>query len=293
VSKKQAGALAVPIIPGKETQMGADQSDFANSWRSIDGQAGDPNYFVKFMDKMNGLGFFQQLKHRCIDMLEPGEGQRIIDVGCGTGDEVRVLAKLAGHQGRVVGLDSSDVMLEEASRRSANLGLNVEFQPGDACSLQFGDASFDRCCSFGMLEIADEPRRALGEMVRVTKPGGRVATPVFDLDTLIIDSSFRDLTRKITHNYCDVCNGWLGRQVPGFFRELGVVDLVITPMTLLITDYGLLGELWLPPMIEDARRARVSSDGEIDEWLADLEARDRKGRFFCSTTAIIVAGRKR
>ncbi|HUK90961.1 MAG TPA: methyltransferase domain-containing protein [Blastocatellia bacterium] len=272
--------------------MGTEPADFATSWRSIDGQPGDPDYFVKFMDKMNGLGFFQQLKHRCIDLLEVEKGDRVIDVGCGAGDEARVLARIVGASGRVVGIDASDVMLKEARRRTSGPNLAIEYRHGDAHALQLTDASFDRCCSFGLLEVADDPKKVLAEMVRVTRSGGRIATPVFDLDTMMIDSSFRNVTRRLTHNYCDSCNGWLGRQLPAIMRELGVAELVITPMTLITTDYSILQELWLPPMIEDARRSGAASPAEIDDWLADLEARDRKGCFFWTATAVIVAGRK-
>jgi len=272
--------------------METGHTDFASSWRSIDGHDADPYCFVKFMDKMNGLGFFQQLKRRSMDLLEADQGNRVLDVGCGAGDETRALARAVGAEGRVTGIDASEVMLAEARKRSSLAAKEVEYIHGDAHSLQFPDGAFDRCCSFGLLEVADDPKQVLAEMVRVTRPGGRIATPVFDLDSMMIDSSLKDVTRRITHNYCDTCNGWLGRQLPAICRELGVVDLVITPMTLIVTDYSVLQELWLPPMIEDARRAGIASPVEIHDWLADLEARDRRGCFFWTATAVIAAGRK-
>jgi ubiquinone/menaquinone biosynthesis C-methylase UbiE len=62
----------------------------------------------------------------------------LLDVGCGTGGDVRALAELVGPRGQVVGIDSSEVMIAEARSRSAVAGLATEFRVGDAHHLRFG-----------------------------------------------------------------------------------------------------------------------------------------------------------
>ncbi len=105
--------------------------------------------------------------------LEPGGSA--LDVCCGTGDFAFELASRVGESGRVVGLDFSLPMLDLANRKARRSGRDwVEFIAGNACSLPFPDNSFD-CVTvgFGLRNVADV-RVALGEMARVTRPGGKV-----------------------------------------------------------------------------------------------------------------------
>src|SRR5947207_14200421 len=73
--------------------------------------------------------------------LRPGE--RVLDVGCGTGIVSRTAAPKVGEHGRVVGLDASDEMLATARTRPSPGGAPIEWQRGDATALPFPDASFD------------------------------------------------------------------------------------------------------------------------------------------------------
>ena len=92
-----------------------------------------------------------------------------LDVACGSGRLTAELARLAGPNGRVVGLDFSPKMLEVARRDHPA----IEFLEGDALALPFGDGSFDASTiAFGLRNLAD-PVLGLREMRRVVKPGGR------------------------------------------------------------------------------------------------------------------------
>jgi len=102
-------------------------------------------------------------------------GGRALDVCCGTGDFAFDLARIAGAEGHVVGLDFAGPMVELARQKARKRRAdNVEFVLGDARDLPFDDESFD-CATvgFGIRNIPDVDR-ALGEMARVVKPGGKV-----------------------------------------------------------------------------------------------------------------------
>lgn len=106
--------------------------------------------------------------------LQPG--QRVLDVACGTGIVARAAAERAGADGSVTGLDISEGMLAVAAR----VAPEIEWRQGDAHDLPFSDGHFDAVLSqFGLMFFADQ-RAALREMVRVLKPGGRLAVAVWD-----------------------------------------------------------------------------------------------------------------
>ena len=76
-------------------------------------------------------------------MLALAPGQHVLDVGCGTGDDARDMAAIVGPGGKVVGLDNSQAMVDEAKRRAAGLSLPLEFHVGDAMHMTCAAGSFD------------------------------------------------------------------------------------------------------------------------------------------------------
>src|SRR3712207_5163952 len=110
----------------------------------VDGTT-DPADFVRYLDTTRATEFFQEIKRRSLALLDLRAGQRALDVGCGTGDEVLGLARLVGPRGRAVGVDASATMLTEARRRAADVDLRAAFILADAQRLAFADGVFDGC----------------------------------------------------------------------------------------------------------------------------------------------------
>jgi SAM-dependent methyltransferase len=102
-------------------------------------------------------------------------GQRVLDVACGTGALTREVAARVGSDGLVVGLDPNEGMLVVARRKAPAL----EWKQGSAEALPFASASFDAVvCQFGLM-FFENRRTAIEEMVRVLRPGGRLAVAVW------------------------------------------------------------------------------------------------------------------
>jgi len=98
-------------------------------------------------------------------------GKRVLDVGCGNG---YVLSRYAREGAITFGVDLTEAGIALSQRRFELLGLTGEFTVGNAESLPFPDNTFDCVCSMGVLFLAPDTRKAVAEVYRVLKPGGRL-----------------------------------------------------------------------------------------------------------------------
>jgi SAM-dependent methyltransferase len=113
---------------------------------------------------------------RAIDRLDVAPGQRVLDVGCGTGPTTIELARRATPGGGALGMDISATMIDAARARAAREGVDAaEFVVGDAQSAALGEGSFDAVFSrFGVMFFAD-PAAAFANLHRALRAGGRLA----------------------------------------------------------------------------------------------------------------------
>jgi ubiquinone/menaquinone biosynthesis C-methylase UbiE len=119
---------------------------------------------------------FQEWAGVMVDAVRIVPGDRVLDVACGTGVVARAAAERVGPTGAVVGLDLNEGMLAVARRKAPRL----DWRQGHAEALPFEAAAFDAVTSqFALMFFEDRPA-ALAEMLRVLRPGGRLAVAVWD-----------------------------------------------------------------------------------------------------------------
>ena len=118
---------------------------------------------------------FAQWVPPMLDLGSVAQGQRVLDVACGTGVLTRAAADVVGPSGAVVGLDLNPAMLDVATR----LRPDVEWREGDAGSLPFGDGWFDAVLCQSALFFFPDVRAAVAEMARVLRPGGALAVQTY------------------------------------------------------------------------------------------------------------------
>ncbi len=124
---------------------------------------------------------WQQLRQKTINLASLQQGERVLDVGCGTGTLALEAARYTGKEGRVVGIDPSEQQIARARSKETRHDVPVDFQTGVIEQLPFPDQTFDVVLSTLMMHHlpADIKRRGLAEIVRVLKPGGRLVIADF------------------------------------------------------------------------------------------------------------------
>jgi SAM-dependent methyltransferase len=134
-------------------------------------------------------------------------GKSVLDVGCGNG---YVLSKYAREGADVFGIDLTDAAIGLSQARFALLGLEGTFQVADAEALPFADGTFDCVCSMGVLHHTPDTPRAVAEIYRVLKPGGRLIVMFYHRDSVLYRWNFplrRLLSGKTTQQLVNEVDG--------------------------------------------------------------------------------------
>ena len=268
--------MSQPLLPS---------TAFADAWIQVD-RTEDPRFFVSLLDATRAR-LLERARTSPKDFFAPlalRAGHNVLDVGCGTGDFLRLLAPIVS-PGAAVGVDLSETMIAEARQRSAENVDNLSFQVGSVLDLPFQDASFDRVLATQLLLHVPDPRKALVEIKRVLAPSGVISITEIDWGTLVVQSSDNELGRRFSDLACrELRNGLIIRELPGQLRALGFNHVIILPEVEVAQDLDALYTWFVKPSLTHFKRIGAFSEAEAGAFLGDLEERARCGRYFSSRT---------
>ena len=232
---------------------------------------------------------------RTLEALGLGAGERVLDVGCGTGLLAHDMAALVGPAGGVVGIDISAAMLAFAARRCADLP-QAEFKSGGAEDLSELEASFDAvACTQVLLYVADVAG-AIAQMHRVLKPGGRLVVIETDWRGTVLNSFDDAMTRRILAAWDNavaspnlpVLLGPLLRAQGFSVSRVEAIPIVNTSCTT-----GNFSVDMLKQLARYAQKRGAVSDAEAQAWLDDLEAKGEAGAYFFCVNRFLFTAVKR
>lgn len=204
----------------------------------------------------------RQLAHHFLEFSGSSDGQRVLDVGCGTGHLAAAVASLSSSV-EVHGVDLSVVYVDHA--RSHHPDTRLTFHVGDACSLNFDTGSFDQVLSLLVLHFVPRWRDAIAEMRRVAKPGATVAAAVWDarggfvanrmffdtaaaIDSKAGERRAKNYTRPLTRPG-ELAEAW---------REAGFQDVSETLLHMRM-EYADFADYWAPYLGRDGPGAEYVS----------------------------------
>jgi len=173
---------------------------------------------------------FDQWPPIMISATGVGIGDDVLDVGCGTGVLTREIVKHVGEAGSVTGIDLSESMLGVARNNCPG----AKFKQGNVAELAFDDEGFDVVVSSFMLMFVPDPEKAISEMRRVLRPGGRLVVSVWQgLDNNIVYRALVEATREVTDDASADSMAWpftMGEagRLANIFESAGVENATIS-----------------------------------------------------------------
>jgi ubiquinone/menaquinone biosynthesis C-methylase UbiE len=209
----------------------------------------------------------------------------VIDIGCGPGFLTGEMTAEVGASGWVCGLDLSESMLELARSRCAGQpdAAWIDFQSGDANALPFPDASFDAAVATQVYEYVADMPRALAELHRVLRPGGRAVIVDTDWNSIVWHANDDGRTAGILAAWDEhLADPSLPRTLRPLLRQAGFETgkpQAITTVNVGFAGYSRgLADL-VAAFVPDRRGI---SREDVAAWLEDLHQLDEAGAYFFS-----------
>lgn len=247
---------------------------------------------VDVRDLQAALPGLQRLRQWAHDSLALTAGERVVDIGSGTGSEVMAFADAVGPTGFAIGVEPDPRLLASAERRTAEALSHAHYVSGDAYGLPFGAESFDAALCERVFQHLTAPDRAAREIARVLRPGGRVVVVDSDWGTAIVHPGDRAVTRTVIDTLLDsTTNPHSGRRLPGLLAGAGLVVDDIGSHALVQNRTVGAGQL-VPRVAEMAVERMAITEAERDRLIADLDAGAARGDIHLSVTMFAVLAHK-
>ena len=260
----------------------------SGTWRGLERDPGEVTRYLELVAEV-----LDATKRKSIDMLRLQPGGSALDVGCGLGRDAEIMLGAVGAAGRALGIDPNQDLIAKAIERTRSIFPRPEFRVGDALALEFADDTFDACRADRVLQHLPDPGRAVAEMVRVTRPGGRASVLDVDWHTLAIAGGDITVAQAVARHQAFVASsqGDVGRRLIELLMDAGCKGVEVNAEVALFRDLGSAKfVLQIRNTLEAAiSRGAIARDaGEV--WWKAVRELDARDRFLASVNVVICAG---
>lgn len=251
--KNKAGDLK-ETVKKKYSQIGEQSISTPDKGSSCCGSGGEEVYNI-MTDDYSGVGGYNKdadLGLGCglpTQFAKIREGDTVIDLGSGAGNDCFVARHEAGETGKVIGLDFAGPMIAKARENADKMGFNnVEFRYGDIEEMPVSDNAADVIVSNCVLNLVPDKPKVFSEIFRTLKPGGH-----FSISDIVLVGDLPDALRKDAEMYAGCVSGAIRKeQYLEHIKDLGFEDITIQKEKPIIIPDGIL--------------ARYLSEEEMEEF---------------------------
>jgi SAM-dependent methyltransferase len=246
---------------------------------------------VFVLDAQEQLPSVQRLRDWSLSAIAPAAGDVAVDVGCGTGAEVRRLAGLVGPDGRAVGVEPHPGLRAVAAERSA--GQRIELVDGDAAALPFPDGSVDVIRCERVFQHLPDPSGAAREIARVLRPGGRAVVIDSDWGSVVSRPGDPDVLRRYNEAMWQrMPNPFAGRDLRSQLQDAGLgIDPDIGSTAVVFPDAFLANPVMLRINADLAVAEGAITRAEADVLVDGFVAAAAEGEAFLAVTMFAVVAR--
>jgi SAM-dependent methyltransferase len=236
----------------------------------------------EYLNRAAEIPLVREMAVRSLALMELRRGERVIDVGCGTGIFLPLLAEGVSPRGEVVGIDQAAPYVEQARQRVRALPA-VRVDEGDAYALPYQSASFDAGHYERVLMHLADPVAAIREMRRVVRPGGRIVAVEPAWDTMTIDHpDYEAVDLLIRRANAVIRHPRMGIELNRLMAEADLVERSVQVVATCSRDYAEFSTIGLD--LSGAARA-LAADGRLPPTrslriLDELTARSAAGTYF-------------
>ncbi len=269
-----------------------DGSPDLGGFADVDGAA-EPGALAGYLDTVRGVGAVAEWKERSFALLDPRPGAELLDLGCGTGDDLLALAPRVAPGGRVVGVDASAAMVAEARRRTAG-HAGVEVHLGDGHRLDLPDGSLDGARAERVLLHVEDPAAVVAELVRALRAGGRLVLAEPDWGTLAIDAPGPVASRAVAAAGAGRFRSpFAGRTLRRLLIAAGLADVEVAARTLVIHDPDAAEAVFqLADAADRAVAAGTLTPAQAAAWRDGVARAGAAGTLLVAMTAFMGSGRR-
>ncbi|HRG83347.1 MAG TPA: arsenite methyltransferase [Chitinophagaceae bacterium] len=182
------------------------------------------------------------------------EGDTVIDLGSGAGNDAFIARRITGESGKVIGIDFTDAMISRAKENAAKLGLtNVEFRQGDIEDMPVTSDKADVIVSNCVLNLVPNKHKVFSEIYRVLKPGGH-----FSISDIVLEGELPAKWREVAELYAGCISGAIQKgEYLGIVEEAGFKNITLQKNKPIHIPVEILSDYLSPEEIADYQNSTV------------------------------------